>query len=148
MTKKLRLQNLVKELFWPGSFFPGFSISDSKTVPRGALCRSQRELSHEYFVAKFGFDAAEHEPCIVCPLSVSPDRPQVFSWIRAARSLAVQFAEVYEVGGDVTGGPSFRERILPSFRECPRTQRSIWVIFLPLKFTSRYSDHYSVDRVS
>ena len=30
-------------------FFPQFSIVDSKTVQRSALCRSRRELSHEYW---------------------------------------------------------------------------------------------------
>ena len=36
----------------------------------GVLCRSRRELSHEHFIAKVGFDTAESEPCKVCPLSV------------------------------------------------------------------------------
>ena len=44
------------------------------------MCRSRRELSNEYLLAKFGFDttaaaaAAENEPCKVCPLSayISP----------------------------------------------------------------------------
>ena len=31
---------------------------DSKTVQRSALCRSRRELSNEYLLAKFGFDTA------------------------------------------------------------------------------------------
>ena len=38
-------------------------------MQRSALCRSRRELSNEYFLAKFGFDTAEKEPCKVCPLS-------------------------------------------------------------------------------
>ena len=42
---------------------------DSKAVQRSALCRSRRELSNEYLLAKFGFDTAENEPCKVCPLS-------------------------------------------------------------------------------
>ena len=29
------------------------------------MCRSRRELSNAYFLAKFGFDAAENEPCQV-----------------------------------------------------------------------------------
>merc|ERR1712078_27349 len=62
-------------LFWAGSFFPAFRIWIPKTVQRSALCRSRRELSHEYLLAKFGFDTAENEPCKVCPLSVrSPPR--------------------------------------------------------------------------
>ena len=27
------------------------------------MCRSRRELSNAYFIAKFGFDTAENEPC-------------------------------------------------------------------------------------
>jgi|OM-RGC.v1.027684772 hypothetical protein len=38
------------------------SQADSKTVQRSALCRSRRELSNEYLLAKFGFDTAENEP--------------------------------------------------------------------------------------
>ena len=42
---------------------------DCKTVQRSALCRSRREHSNAYLLAKFGFDTAENEPCKVCPLS-------------------------------------------------------------------------------
>ena len=31
-------------------------------MQRSALCRSRRELSYEYLLAKFGFDTAENEP--------------------------------------------------------------------------------------
>ena len=43
------------------------------------MCRSRRELSNEYLLAKFGFDTAESEPCKVCPLSAyrSPRYPLV-----------------------------------------------------------------------
>ena len=34
------------------------------------MCRSRRELSNAYLLAKFGFDTAENEPFQVCPLSV------------------------------------------------------------------------------
>ena len=44
------------------SFFPQFSIMDSKTVQRSALCRSRRELSNAYLLAKIGVDTAENEP--------------------------------------------------------------------------------------
>ena len=50
-------------------FFPQFSIVDSKTVQRSALCRSRREFSNEYLLAKVGIDTAENEPCKVCPIS-------------------------------------------------------------------------------
>ena len=38
-------------------------------MQRSALCRSRRELSNAYSLAKIGFDTAENEPCEVCPLS-------------------------------------------------------------------------------
>ena len=37
-------------------------------MQRSALCRSRRELSNAYFLAKFGFDTAENEPYQVCPI--------------------------------------------------------------------------------
>ena len=42
--------------------FPHFSIMDSKTVQRSALCRSRRELSNEYLLAKIGVNTAENKP--------------------------------------------------------------------------------------
>ena len=44
------------------SWFLGFESFDSKTVQRSAFCRSRRELSNAYLLAKFGFDTAENEP--------------------------------------------------------------------------------------
>ena len=35
-------------------------------MQRRALCRSRRELSNAYLLAKFGFDTAENEPSKVC----------------------------------------------------------------------------------
>ena len=35
-------------------------------MQRSAFCRSRRELSNAYFLAKIGFDTAENEPCQVC----------------------------------------------------------------------------------
>ena len=51
-------------------------------MQRSALCRSRRELSNAYLLAKFGFDTAENEPCKVCPLSVYRllQIPQVFEY--------------------------------------------------------------------
>ena len=34
---------------------------------KSVLCRSRWELSNAYFLAKFGIDTAENEPCPVCP---------------------------------------------------------------------------------
>ena len=68
LTKKLRLENGP---FFPNfrqwipkrcKGFPRFLGFDSKTVHRSALCRSRRELSNEYLLAKIGVDTAENEP--------------------------------------------------------------------------------------
>ena len=47
------------------------------------MCRSRRELSNAYLLAKFGFDTAENEPCKVCPLSA----------YRSPRFLGLLFAQ-------------------------------------------------------
>ena len=44
------------------SSVPHFSPMDSKAVQRSALCRSRRELSNEYLLAKISVDTAENEP--------------------------------------------------------------------------------------
>ena len=36
------------------------------------MCRTRRELSNKYLLAKFGFDTAENEPCEVCPIGAVP----------------------------------------------------------------------------
>ena len=43
----------------------------SRTVQRTAFCRSRRELSNVYLLAKFGFVTAENELSKVCPLDRS-----------------------------------------------------------------------------
>ena len=49
------------------------------------MCRSRRELSNAYYVAKFGFDTADNEPC---PLSAyrSPSFA-VVGWLRSGLHL-------------------------------------------------------------
>ena len=62
-----------------GSFSPSFRVwytMDSKTVQRSALCRSRRELSNAYLLAKFGFDRAENKPS-KASLSARPRTPAV-----------------------------------------------------------------------
>ena len=44
-------------------------------MERSVLCRSRREFSNAYFVAKFGFDTAENEPSKICPLSSTSTHP-------------------------------------------------------------------------
>ena len=53
------------------AFFANFSKQSGKcwtktncrALQRSALCRSRRELSNAYLLAKFGFDTGENEPC-------------------------------------------------------------------------------------
>ena len=54
-------------------------------MQRSALCRCRRELSNEYFLAKFGFDIAENEPCKVCLLSLCGEQPE--SSTRSAKAV-------------------------------------------------------------
>jgi hypothetical protein len=42
-------------------------------VQRSALCRSRRELSNEYLLAKIGVDTAENEPLEVSPVVAISD---------------------------------------------------------------------------
>ena len=82
LSSELRLLMSFSWPFFPGldqvlfspwfSWFLGF---DSKTVQRSALCRSRRELSNAYFVAKVGLDTAENEPCQVCPIEQCSSQP-------------------------------------------------------------------------
>ena len=61
---------------------------DCRALQRSALCRSRRELSNAYLLAKFGFDTAENELCKVCPtLSVAEPRISLQSWRRAQEEL-------------------------------------------------------------
>merc|ERR1719379_2558961 len=44
-------------------FVDFFTQTDpTRTVQRSAICRSRRELSNEYLLAKIGVDTAENEP--------------------------------------------------------------------------------------
>ena len=66
-------------------------IRDSfRAVQRSALCRSRRELSNAYLLAKFGFDTAENEPC-----QVSSKSSSLSAWIRGRGG---------EAGGGAAGG--------------------------------------------
>jgi len=64
---------------------------DSKTVQRSALCRSRRELSNEYLLAKFGFDTAENEPPKVWGGRVLSARHSFFSWRGSVFSIGFHF---------------------------------------------------------
>ena len=80
---------VLTRFFFSKFLFP-ISIVDSKTVQRSALCRSRRELSNEYLLAKFGFDTVENEPDLIVLLFNSlfnfalciPSLSQLFSGIQ------------------------------------------------------------------
>ena len=46
------------------------------------MCRSRRELSNEYLLAKFGFDTGENEPCQVCRIPLRTSHPAQVSELR------------------------------------------------------------------
>ena len=48
------------------------------------MCRSRREHSNAYLLAKFGLDTAENEPCQVCPTEQS--RPAQGEWHQHRRA--------------------------------------------------------------
>ena len=84
-------------------------------VQRSVLCRSRRELSNEYLLAKFGFDTAENEPCKVCPLSAYRSPRLCFVVLRAAVAecnpftneyFAIAIGFVVVAGGYAAGGIS------------------------------------------
>ena len=65
-------------------------------MQRSALCRSRRELSNAYFLANFGFDAAENEPCqvsgpeIIFSSCQTTDR-EACKWVQMSRTGFVTF---------------------------------------------------------
>ena len=66
--------------------FPKFR--ELTTVQRNALCSSRRELSNEYFIAKFGFDTAENEPREVCwTVRLAPEQASACSRQRFVSAL-------------------------------------------------------------
>ena len=50
-------------------------------MQRRALCRSRRELSNEYVLAKLGFNTAVNELWKVCPLSAYGDPVRIIIMI-------------------------------------------------------------------
>ena len=69
-------------------------------MQRSALCRSRRELSNAYLLAKFGFDTAENEPFFATNVD---DRIASSSWQAlseaAAREAMALSAAVHAVDG-------------------------------------------------
>ena len=65
-----------------------------RTVQRSAFCRSRRDLSNAYLLAKFGFDTAENESSKVCPIErcsqpflvAKQVAPRLLDWSRRARA--------------------------------------------------------------
>ena len=77
-----------------------------RAVQRRALCRSRRELSNAYFVAKFGLDTAENEPCQVCPTEPFPAGIAGPAPRREPRARAPASAR----GAPETGGKNSRQK--------------------------------------
>ena len=55
---------------------PNFHFSVSPHVPFLNLLFEQIANSNAYFLAKFGFDTAENEPCQVCPIAPTQAHPR------------------------------------------------------------------------
>ena len=66
---KIIIQQIQQIVFWQNSS-KFLKKCDFRAVQRSVMCRSRRELSNAYLLAKSGFDTAENEPCKVCPPSV------------------------------------------------------------------------------
>ena len=92
-------------------------------MQRSAFCRSRRELSNEYLVAKIGFDTAENEPCEVCPIELcsqpfdrdyaDSDMP---SDVESAGAAAAMTAALQNSRRVWLGVRNSRERIYSHFR--------------------------------
>ena len=74
-------------------------------MQRSALCRSRRELSNAYFLAKFGFDTAENEPSKVCPIErVRADGfVQLWNAVAAAQENLANLSKTFIGGIDPDG---------------------------------------------
>ena len=71
------------------------------------MCRSRRELSNAYLLAKFGFDTAENEPCKVCPLSAYRS-PRYDGW--TGKDFAKEFPFGYMKAEYVTDMKGFKRQ--------------------------------------
>ena len=67
-------------------------------MQRSALCRSRRELSNAYLLAKFGRDTAENEPCKVCPIERGAVRrlDEAFADLAAPAGRCAELSELLE----------------------------------------------------
>ena len=84
-------------------------------VQRSTLCRSRRELSNAYLLAKFCFDTAENEPSKVCAATVHFEprlglaSPDLESFLALARTRSTQVqpqrSRLRERAGDLRAGP-------------------------------------------
>ena len=93
-------------------------------MQRSALCRSRRELSNAYLLAKFGFDTAENEPCQICPIEPCQNL------------LSSQAA--FEVGQPALVGTPRRARRCGPRRPARRTLRRLsWMSKVPPVFSFR-----------
>ena len=74
----------ILTMLFDENFLKYWGLSGAKACKS---CRSRQELSNEYFVAKFGVDTEENEPCKVCSFGWKiRERFDIepFNWGRAA----------------------------------------------------------------
>ena len=70
-----------------------------------ALCRFQRELPNAYFLAKFGLDTAENEPCQVCPI------PRNAAAARSVEARTSALSGQVRASGSSARCPSWHKRV-------------------------------------
>ena len=97
------------------------------------MCRSQRELSNEYLLAKFGFDTAENELSKVCPLSAyifprsfcpqTRDRQVVSAHTRETSGLRAAFSSRCTPASACSAGPAAWSNSAKSLPSAPRAPR-------------------------
>ena len=105
------------------------------------MCRSRRELSNEYLLAKFGFDTAENEPCEVCPIERSG--PQYDQYARLVQDIAaggklgMQFGEPEKVYVPVLGVDAEGAALCFSNSELERIFSNFYFVFELLSNVSK-----------
>ena len=115
-------------------------------MQRSALCVSRRELSNAYFLAKFGLDTAENEPCKVCNVADS----RVYSsldWLNTASTSENRYKpETARPRGGWANQTMSVERVdhrlgaCPPQSECKREMRaSLWVMTFSVRIIWEWS---------
>ena len=121
------------------ALFPHFSPVDSKTVQRSALCRSRRELSNEYLLAKIGVDTAENEPLEVWGKIFNIIQSCPYSTARSRRAAAGR-AQLLANSSSTTGGIPKVEQTAPLRHGAAAWAWGFWTLRKSEKISSKFSN--------